>query len=108
MEIDFFMFDLPALLGANNSREYQERILLRATVLTNFLIQNNLIINIEPYDDNGNIRKDLVIKLSNLTPDGVELFRKPVNNWLKAHDRGTRIENINILEKGLAKIKQKN
>lgn len=99
------MFNLPALLGANLSKDYQDRTLLVAKILTNFLSQNNLLINIQPYDINGDIKKDLVIKLSNLTPDGVELFRKPVNNWFKAHDRGTPIEKITILEKGLAKIR---
>lgn len=99
------MFNLPALLGVNLSKDYQERLLLIATVLTNFLSQNNLLINIQPYYINGDLKKDLVIKLSNLTPDGVELFRKPVNNWFKAHDRGTPIEKITILERGLAKIR---
>ena len=35
----------------------------------------------------------------------IELFRKSVPNWRKAHDRGTPIEKVTILEKALTKIR---
>ena len=100
------VFDLPALLGVNHSNDYQERTLLVARVLVDFLVQNNLLINFQPYNENGEIRKDLVITISHLNREGLELFRKSVNNWFKAHDRGTPIEKTKKKKKGLAKIRQ--
>ncbi len=61
----------------------------------------------EPYDEQSHIKLSLKTYYSNLTEDGVELFKKPVRNWWKAHDRGTSIEKITILEKGLEKIRNR-
>ncbi len=105
MSVDFIVYSYPSLLNANKSKDYQDRICLRTKVLVDFLYQNNLLVNIDPYDGSGNVKEALVLFASNLTDDGLELFKKPVQNWLSAHDRGTKIEKITILEKGLAKIK---
>ncbi|MBS9774354.1 MAG: hypothetical protein KGV59_04265 [Tenacibaculum sp.] len=102
---DFIVYRYESLLNANKSNDYQERIHKMTKVLVDFLYNNNLLVNIQPYDKDGNVKLDLVIMYSNLTEDGVEMFKKPVRNWMKAHDRGTRIDKITILEKGLEKIK---
>lgn len=51
------------------------------------------------------MKLDLIIYESNVTPEGDKLFMKTIPNWYKAHDRGTPIEKISILEKGLEKIR---
>ncbi len=104
---DFIVYNYQTLLNANKSKDYQERIHKVTKVLIDFLTNHNLLVSIDCYDNEGNVVPNLCIYFSNLTDDGVELFRKPVRNWLSAHDRGTRIEKITILEKGLLQI-QKN
>ncbi|MDP8100374.1 hypothetical protein [Phocoenobacter atlanticus] len=106
-DINFIVYDYQSLVNANASKEYQKYIHRMTDILVSFLSENKLLINIEPYDS-GKVRQDLVIYSSNLTKDGFELFKKPVRNWWKAHDRGTSVEKITILEKGLARILSRN
>ena len=54
------------------------------------------------------VDENLVIKKSNLTSEGFELFKKAIPNWYKAHERGTPVEKTTILEKALAKIRSNN
>ena len=105
MTIDLPLYDYQMFLNANKSKVYQERTNLRTKILVEFLLKNNLLINLNPYDENNNIKTNLIIFSSNLSKDGFELFKKAVPNWYRAHDRGTPIEKVTILEKALAKIR---
>ena len=105
MTIDLPLYDYQMFLNANKSKIYQERTNLRTKILVEFLLKNNLLINLNPYDKNNNIKTNLIIFSSNLSKDGFELFKKAVPNWYRAHDRGTPIEKVTILEKALAKIR---
>lgn len=105
MTIDLPLYDYQMFLNANKSKVYQERTNLRTKILVEFLLKNNLLINLNPYDKNNNIKTNLIIFSSNLSKDGFELFKKAVPNWYRAHDRGTPIEKVTILEKALAKIR---
>ncbi len=102
---DFIVYNYQTLLNANKREDYQDRMHLMTKVLVDFLYNNKLLVNLEPYDESGSVKLNLVIMFSNLTEDGVEMFKKPIRNWWSAHDRGTRIDKITILEKGLEKIK---
>ncbi|EAA7842951.1 hypothetical protein HAY47_004725 [Salmonella enterica] len=105
-QIDFTLHDLPMLLTRNKSKQWRELILIRSTVLVSFLKDNELLINIEPFDNDGNIKESLIIKMSNVTADGLELFKKTIPGWHQFLDKGGKIENISRLEKGLAKIRE--
>lgn len=105
--IDFNLHNIPMLLSASEDKEYQERIIKKSEVLVDFLLKNGLLVDIEPFDDKNKIKKDLVIKMSNVTDLGLELFKKTIPNWFAYLDKGGEIENINRLEKGLEKIKKK-
>ena len=105
MTIDLPLYDYQMFLNANKSKVYQERTNLRTKILVEFLLKNNLLINLNPYDKNNNIKTNLIIFSSNLSKDGFELFKKAVPNWYRVHDRGTPIEKVTILEKALAKIR---
>lgn len=105
MKVDLPLYDYQVFLNANKSKEYQERVYLRTKILVDFLYRNNLLVNLIPYDKNGDVKLDLIIYESNVTPEGDKLFMKTIPNWYKAHDRGTPIEKISILEKGLEKIR---
>lgn len=44
---DFELHNIPMLLGANKSKEYQNQIIRLSTSLLKFLKENHLLINVE-------------------------------------------------------------
>ncbi|MGV7959559.1 hypothetical protein ACSLVK_14910 [Photorhabdus tasmaniensis] len=108
-DIDFDLHNIPMLLGANKSKDYQEQIISISNALMCFLKDNNLLINIEPFAENGEVKKDLILRMSNVTPEGLELFKKVIPGWFSYLDKSTKPEkyqNISRLEKGLAKLRE--
>ena len=75
-----------------------------------FLYDNALLIGINPFIKDGTLDLNTEIRLSNLTGEGIALFKnKTVDGWLGYFDRSTspnRFNNINRLEKGLAKLRE--
>ena len=108
MEVnDIVLFDFDAFISGSKDVDYQEAIKKMSLSLMKFLIENDLLVNIKPLNQDGSVKKDLIIKKSNLTEEGFQLFVKPVNNWWNALDRGTPPEKVTILENGLKKIRAK-
>ena len=108
MEVnDIVLFDFDAFISGSKDVDYQEAIKKMSLSLMKFLIENDLLVNINPFNQDGSVKKDLIIKKSNLTEEGFQLFVKPVNNWWNALDRGTPPEKVTILENGLKKIRAK-
>lgn len=106
MEVnDIVLFDFDAFLSGSKDIDYQEAIKKMSLSLMKFLIENDLLVDINPFNQDGSVKKDLIIKKSNLTDEGFQLFVKPVNNWWNALDRGTSPEKVTILENGLKKIR---
>jgi putative DNA polymerase III protein len=103
--MDFVLFDYDAFISGSKDVDYQEAIKKMSLSLMKFLIENDLLVDINPFNQDGSVKKDLVIKKSNLTDEGFQLFVKPVNNWWNALDRGTPPEKVTILENGLKKIR---
>ena len=105
MEVnDIVLFDFDAFISGSKDIDYQEAIKKMSLSLMKFLIENDLLVDINPFNQDGSVKKDLIIKKSNLTDEGFQLFVKPVNNWWNALDRGTSPEKVTILENGLKKI----
>ena len=108
MEVnDIVLFDFDAFISGSKDVDYQEAIKKMSLSLMKFLIENDLLVNINPFNQDGSVKNDLIIKKSNLTDEGFQLFVKPVNNWWNALDRGTPPEKVTILENGLKKIRAK-
>ena len=106
MEVnDIVLFDFDAFISGSKDIDYQEAIKKMSLSLMNFLIENDLLVDINPFNQDRSVKKDLIIKKSNLTDEGFQLFVKPVNNWWNALDRGTSPEKVTILENGLKKIR---
>ena len=106
MEVnDIVLFDFDAFISGSKDVDYQEAIKKMSLSLMKFLIENDLLVDINPFYQDGSVKKDLIIKKSNLTDEGFQLFVKPVNNWWNALDRGTPPEKVTILENGLKKIR---
>lgn len=104
MEVnDIVLFDFDAFISGSKDIDYQEAIKKMSLSLMKFLIENDLLVDINPFNQDGSVKKDLIIKKSNLTDEGFQLFVKPVNNWWNALDRGTPPEKVTILENGLKK-----
>lgn len=93
------------LLTRNKSTEWQNMITERSTALLLFLKKNNLLVNVDPFDTTGVLKPDTVIKKSNTTDEGLELFKKAIPSWEKYLDKGGSVDNLSILEKALEKIK---
>ena len=102
---DIVLFDFDAFISGSKDIDYQEAIKKMSLSLMKFLIENDLLVDINPFNQDGSVKKDLIIKKSNLTDEGFQLFVKPVNNWWNALDRGTPPEKVTILENGLKKIR---
>ena len=103
--MDFVLFDHQLLLNRSNDIDHKEGIIKSTISLMNFLKKNDLLIDIDPFNEDGSIKENIVIRKSNVTDEGFQLFVKPVNNWWNALDRGTPPEKIIILENGLKKIR---
>ena len=99
--MDFVLFDPQLLLNRSNDIDYKEGIIKSTISLMNFLKKNDLLIGIDPFNEDGSIKENIVIRKSNVTDEGFQLFVKPVNNWWNALDRGTPPEKVTILENGL-------
>lgn len=104
---DFELHNVSILLTLNKSVEYRGQVMAISDVLVKFLMGNDLLVNIDPYNEGGGIREDLVIKVSNVTPEGFELFKKVIPGWMQFIDKGGKIGNISRLEKGLAALRAK-
>lgn len=106
---DFELHNIPILLSANRSKEFRSQIIRSTTSLLKFFKENQLLINVEPFDSEGNLKTDFVLMKSSVTEDGYELYKKDVQDWFRYLDRSVaenKYENISRLEKGLAKIRE--
>ena len=103
--MDMTLFNFQTFWEANSDEDYRENIIRMSIALMTFLKNNNLLVDIDPFNEDGSIKEDLIIRKSNVTDEGFQLFVKPVNNWWNALDRGTPTEKVTILENGLKKIR---
>lgn len=102
---EHILYDVPMLLTRNKSRSWRSSVLARATTLCAFLQDNGLLVNLCPFDEQGNIRQDVVIRTSNLNEEGLAIFDRAWLNWERYLDRGGDVHNISSLKKGLCKIR---
>lgn len=108
-DIDFSLHNIPMLISRNKSKEWKENIIRSSITLLSFMEKNKLLVNIKPFDKDGKLKIDTVIKMSNVTDEGLELFKNIVDGWYKYLAKSTvldKYENISRLEKGLAKIRE--
>ena len=99
--MDITLFNFRTFWEANADEDYREDTIRMSIALMTFLKNNNLLVDIDPFNEDGSIKEDIIIRKSNVTDEGFQLFVKPVNNWWNALDRGTSPEKVTILENGL-------
>lgn len=103
-ETDFTLCSLPMLYSRNKNRTYHERITRSLTALLTFMKANELFAK-DPFNEDGSLNKAFELKQSEVTPEGVEMFRKIVPGWFTYLDKGGTVDNLSRLEKGLEKIR---
>lgn len=107
--IDYPLYNIPMLLTKNKSKKSQDDVIETATALLDFLKKQKLLIDVEPFDEQGKLKIDTVIKRENVTPEGLELFNTDVEGWLKYLNRShaaDKYQNLSRLKNGLAKIRE--
>ncbi|MCX8727224.1 hypothetical protein [Gilliamella sp. B2838] len=107
--IDYPLYNIPMLLNKNKSKKLQDAVIETATALFGFLKKHKLLIDIEPFDEQGKLKTDTVIKRENVIPEGLALFNTAVEGWLKYLNRSqaaNKYENLSRLENGLAQIRE--
>ena len=93
------------LLSRNKNISYRESVVRRHTVLMRFLKAHDLIRK-EPFNEDGTLKLDLILKMSDVDVRCVALYRKAIPGWHAFLDRGGKLDNISRLEKGLAQPTQ--
>lgn len=93
------------ILGRNKNRSYRESVIRDTITLMVFLKQHGLLL-IDPFDESGELIKDLVIQQSDLTIEGNKMFDEPIKKWWNYLDRGGKPDNISHLVKGLEAIRK--
>lgn len=106
MTTDYLIYDHNMLLTRNRAKDWKQQINDRGAVVLRFYKEHGLLVNCEPFDDEGNIKSDLIIRESNLTEDGDKLWFTGVENWRKYMDRGGDINNISRLMNALKRIRK--
>ncbi|MCU6276055.1 hypothetical protein KWI08_19410 [Morganella morganii] len=108
---DFNIHDIATLLTSSKSSQWRKDIIDSYSALFNFMKNNALLLNVEPFDDNGELKLDLIVKKSNVTEDAISMYKKVIPGWFDYLARSTvenKYENVSRLEKGLAKIRETN
>jgi len=102
--------NVPMLLSRSKNVNYKESVIRSEHSLASFLYDNGLLVDINPFNEDGELKLDLVIRKRNVTDEGYELFKQGiVGGWYNYLDRSivpNKYENISRLEKGLKKIRE--
>ncbi|ELZ8935180.1 hypothetical protein U1D46_004214 [Cronobacter dublinensis] len=99
-------FNCATLLKRSKNLSYRAQITKITIVLMTFLKENGLIM-IEPFEDDGSLKEDLVLYNSDLTDVGNLLFKEYYPKWSSYIDRGGDVNNTKILSDGLNILKNK-
>jgi len=109
---DTVLYNISTHLGASKNLKYKQSILDMSLSLLGFLHEKNLLIYLNPYYEDGNLKIDTIITKKNLTNEGFELFKnRIIEDWFVYLDRSVtpdKYKNISHLEKGLKKTRENN
>ena len=76
--MDITLFNFRTFWEANADEDYREDTIRMSIALMTFLKNNNLLVDIDPFNEDGSIKEDIIIRKSNVTDEGFQLFVKPV------------------------------
>ena len=72
--MDITLFNFRTFWEANADEDYREDTIRMSIALMTFLKNNNLLVDIDPFNEDGSIKEDLIIRKSNVTDEGFQLF----------------------------------
>ncbi len=98
-------YDYELFITRSKNKSYKESVNKRGKILMEFLKENKLLL-IEPFNENGELKDDLIIKKDDLTEEGNKFYDTTVPGWWQFLDKGGDPSNISRLEKGLKKIRE--
>ena len=104
--IDHVRFSYPHFLNASKNTSYRKSIKSMGKSLMRFLVENNLIL-FNPFKEDGELKDDLTVRISDLTPEGVEILSAPVAKWWDFIDKSGDANDVKILKNALDQIRQR-
>lgn len=104
MSEDLELLDARFLLQASKNRSYQKQVRQMLKTLASFLQDNGLVTR-ELLPKTEEITEDFIIRRSDLTAAGLELYRSAEARWFDAVDRGVSPADTTILERSLRAIR---
>jgi hypothetical protein len=104
---DIPIMEIAVLLAASRNRAYRQSVLDSFRVMVEFLQANGLVAR--ELIPSGEIPGETFeLWEGDLTPEGVLLVDKVVPRWFNWIEKGNPINDVSILERGLAKIRKNN
>ena len=64
--MDMTLFNFQTFWEANSDEDYREDIIRMSIALMTFLKKNGLLIDIDPFNEDGSIKENIVIRKSSL------------------------------------------
>ncbi|WP_124305080.1 hypothetical protein [Pseudomonas chlororaphis] len=104
--MDMLRYDYQTMLKRSKNSAYRAEITEMTEVLMHFLKENKLI-KIDPFNEDGSLKSNLILHRSDLSDTGNALFLKTLPKWSEYIDRGGDAKNTKILSTGLNKIMSK-
>lgn len=92
---------MPTDLARSKNKDYQENLMQCRKSLYVFLYKSGLLLT-NPLNSDESLSRTLEIYSTDLTPAGLNLFRKPVQAWYKARSKDRNYANLTILEKAIS------
>ncbi|WP_373233282.1 hypothetical protein [Cohnella sp.] len=101
--VDLTKYSVPLLYSRSKNLDYKKSIIETSTSLLLFLKQQGMIAD-DPLDEYGALKLDFIVKESDLTSEGIELFKKAIPAWLRKLDRGGKPDDTSSLLVALEEI----
>lgn len=101
--MDMLRYNYQTMLKRSKNLTYRAEITEMTEVLMSFLKENKLV-KVDPFNEDGSLKSDLILRSSDLSDVGNALFLQTLPKRSEYIDRGGDAKNINILSAGLKKI----
>jgi hypothetical protein len=106
MDSESILFDLGFLWSASKNNTYRNSLLQMTNALVNFLNTKELTTVVLTAPDEKSAQ-DFTIRLSDLTAEGLEVYKVAERRWMPALDRGSKPSDVTILERALNNLRAK-
>ncbi|WP_455930631.1 hypothetical protein [Pseudomonas fluorescens] len=101
--MDMLQYNYQSMLKRSKNLTYRAEVTEMTEVLMRFLKDNELIRS-DPFNEDGSLKSDLVLRRSDLSDTGNSLFEQFFPKWSAFIDRGGDAKDTKILSAGLRKI----